>query len=423
MKRKWKYDNQLAISNWYLAKGKWQYAICLLLIAVCVFTIPSCNNSADHNHIVVGKSINLNALTQPSNETVFSDISAISPIRKSITPILSATGVISYDPLLLNNISARFGGRIEKLYVHFNFENVHKGQRIMDIYSPEILSEQKNLIFLLNNSADNVSLINSSKQKLQLLGLTDEQLKQIETTKRAIDPLPIFSPYTGHIHDMGSANASTTKSSMNEGMNSGMNNTITSSSQVQIENLPSSQTAALTLKEGMYIQSGQSIFSVYNTDQLWAVLNIFPADASLVKVGDKVSITAETSPENVISSTIKYMEPVTGQNASAIKARVYLQNAENLHLKIGTLLSAKITPAAIHGLWLPRKAVVNLGQRQIVFLKSENHFTSKIIQTGVVTDSLIQITCGLTDKEQVAANAQYMVDSESFIQTNDNEEK
>src|SRR4029450_9626387 len=126
--------------------------------------------------------------------------------------------------------------------------------------------------------------------------------------------------------------------------------------------------------------TGQSMFSVYNTNQVWAVLDIFPQDAPLIKTGDKVSIKAETNLSNVITSTISYIEPVSGQNASAIKARVYLQNEENLHLKIGTLLSAKITSTEIKGMWLPRNAIVNLGQKQIVFLKIENYFITKSIQ-------------------------------------------
>ena len=102
---------------------------------------------------------------------------------------------------------------------------------------------------------------------------------------------------------------------------------------------------------------------------------------------------------------------------------MYLQNVENRHLKIGTLLSAKITSTEIEGIWLPRNAVVNLGQKQIVFLKNGGHFTTKAIQTGLIIDSLVQIISGLNGNEAVAANAQFMVDSESFIQTGDNEKK
>jgi Cu(I)/Ag(I) efflux system membrane fusion protein len=201
-----------------------------------------------------------------------------------------------------------------------------------------------------------------------------------------------------------------------------MSNSTSTSPQVQIENLPSSQNSVLTIKEGMYVQYGQPVFAVYNTSRVWAVLNIFPQDAMLIGVGDKVAFTAETNPGHVISASIGYIEPVIGQNASTIKARVYLQNAENLHLKIGSFISAKITSATLNGWWLPRNAVVNLGQKQIVFLKSNDHFITKMIQTGITTDSLIQIISGLNGDEEVAANAQFMVDSESFIQTDNNKQ-
>ena len=418
MKERWKYDNQFAIDNLQLTMAFRQIAYCLLLIAYC-----SCNSGKEHKQALINQTSELDGLVKPTNQTVFSGVKTIYPREQSITPVLNATGVISYDPRLITNISARFSGRIEKLYVRFNFESISKGQRIMDIYSPEILTAQQNLIFLLNYSSDDSALINSSKQKLQLLGLTAEQLKHIETAKQPINPLPVYTPYDGHIHDIGSSKSLASISSFSNGMSSGMNSSITPNSQIQIENIPSSQTSALSIKEGMYVESGQEIFAVYNIKQVWAILNIFPLDASLIEVTDKVSITAETDPANVISSSISYIEPVAGQNAFAIKARVYLQNTENLHLKIGSLISAKITSREIIGLWLPRNAVVNLGQKQIVFLKTENYFTVRTIQTGIVNDSLVQILSGLKGDEQVAANAQYMVDSESFIQTEINEQR
>jgi len=435
MRKKWKYDNQLTMitKQWTSVNGQGAIchkqhphrllpiAHCLLPIAYCLFFLSSCNIRDDHKHIPTNQPIDLDGLAQPTNQTVYSDVKTISPIEKSFTPIINATGIISYDPRLLNNISARFNGRIEKLYVRFNFENVSKGQRIMDIYSPEILTAQQNLIFLLVNSPNDAILLNSSRQKLQLLGLTAEQLKKIETSNQPINPLPVFSPYSGHIHDIGTGNGLiSSPSSGSNGMSSEMSNSAPSSSQAQIENLPSSQTSALSIKEGMYVQIGQPIFAVYNISQVWAVLNIFPQDASLIKVGDKVSITVETNLGKIISSTIRYIEPVAGQNAFAMKARVYLQNTGKPPLKIGTLISAQIISTEIKGWWLPRNAVVNLGQKQLVFLKYDNRFITKTIQTGVTTDSLVQIISGLIGDEVVAANAQYMIDSESFIKTGEN---
>lgn len=416
MKRKWRYDRQLPICNLQLANDGRQFNYCLLPVIYFLVVLASCHNGNESNQIPTTSASDLNALVLPTNQTVFSEIKTIRPTQQSVSLDIYATGVITYDPRFINTISSRFGGRIEKLYVRFNFENVAEGQRIMDIYSPDILTAEKNLVFLLSNSSIDTALINLATQKLQLLGLTNEQLKQIERTKQVINPLPVFSPYSGHIHDIGVTGGTASSPNMNTGMNGGVNSS-SASSAAQIENLPFSRTSALSIKEGMYVETGQSIFEVYNINRVWAVLNIFPRDAALIKAGDNVSITAETSPSNVISSTISYIEPFSGQNASAIKARVYLQNADKLHLKIGTLLSATISAAEIEGIWLPRNAVINLGQKQIVFLKTDKYFVSKIVQTGITTDSLIQITRGLQGNEKIAINAQFMVDSESFIQT------
>lgn len=406
---------QLLIANCLLS-----IANCSMLIVYCLLFLTSCSHSDAHKYIPSNKIGELDKLVQPANQTIYSDVSTLTPLNKTIKPTLFATGEIAYDPHLINSISARFTGRVEKLYVRFNYQTVKKGQRIMDIYSPEILTAQQNLIFLLTNDAEDLALINSSRQQLQLLGLTAGQLKQIEKTKKIIDPLPVYSPYGGHIHDIGSNSDNNSASSMGNAGNSGMGSSSASSS-VQIESVQSSQTSILTLKEGMYVQSGQSIFAVYNTDRVWAVLNIFPKDAALIKVGDKVSITAETSSDETIEAIINYIEPLIGQNASVSKARVYVKNNEKLNLRIGTLLSAKITTAEIKGMWLPRKSVIDLGQRKIVFVQTENHFTSQEIKTGMMTDSLIQIVSGLSGDEKIAENAQFLVDSESFIITNNNE--
>jgi len=412
MKRKWRYDKHgilLGIKK-------------LLQIHIgfaAVFLILSCTHKDEHKHIPASKVSELEALVQPSNQTVISDIRIVYPIQQTITPVINATGVIFYDPRLLSTISARFSGRIEKLYVRFNFEPVSKGQRIMDIYSPEIVTAQQNLISLLN-SASTDELINSSKQKLRLLGLTDEQLQLIMTHRKIVNPLPIYSQYSGHIHDIGVSRGVSSPSSMGNSMGSGMN-TLPNSEQNQSENLPSSESSALSIKEGMYVRSGQSIFGVYDMNNVWAVLSIYSQDAMLVKTGNKVTINSEANPANPIVSTISYIEPIIEQNTYTVKARIYLQNSENLNLKIGTLITAKIISSEKKGTWLPRNAIITVGKKQIVFVKTEDHFKARIILTGIATDSLVQIINGLKGNELVAANAQYMVDSESFIQTNEYE--
>ncbi len=424
MRKKWKYDKIFTIDDKQKTKYKLMLKNCLydtanhsLLIVFGLFILHSCKQQEEHKHIPTNSKIELNGLVQPTNQYVFSNVKTITPIQDTIKPVFQATGIIAYNPNLINNISTRISGRIEKLYVRFNFQEILKGQRIMDLYSPEIVTAQQEFLYLLNNSSNEIALIKSSKQKLKWLGLTDEQLIYIEKNKIIINPIPIYSKYSGHIHDVGISSSEILTLSPNNGMGPNMNNSMPSPSKAQIENLPSSQTSALSLKDGMYVQKGQTLFDVYNISKVWVILNFFPVDANYIQLGDKVSITQEAHPEKSILSKINFIEAITSQNASTIKARVYLNNVDNQILKIGTLVTAKIYSKEISGLWLPRKSVLNLGESQITFIKVDDHFETKQIKTGIITDSLIQIISGIDIRDSIALNAQYLIDSESFIKT------
>ena len=425
MRKKWKYDKILSISDKQKAKHKLMLKNCLpdianysLLIVFGLFILHSCKQQKEHKHIPTNSKIELNGLVQPTNQSVFSNVKTITPIQDTIKPVFQATGIIAYNPNLINNISTRISGRIEKLYMRFNFQEILKGQRIMDLYSPEIVTAQQEFLYLLNNSSNEIVLIKYSKQKLKWLGLTDEQLIYIEKNKMIINPIPIYSKYSGHIHDVGiSPTEFLSTSSSNNGMGSNMNNSMPSPSNAQIENLPASQTSALSIKDGMYVQKGQTLFDVYNISKVWVILNIFPVDANYIQPGDKVLIIRETHPEQPILSKINFIEAITSQNASTIKARVYLNNTDNQILKIGTLVTATIYPKEIPGLWLPRKSVLNLGESQVTFIKVDDQFVANQIKTGIITDSLIQIISGIDIRDSIALNAQYLIDSESFIKT------
>jgi Cu(I)/Ag(I) efflux system membrane fusion protein len=421
MREKWKYGKKLAMINWKLVIDKKTCSNCLihrtnylLPITISLYLFISCKQQDQHEHISTNSKIELDGLVQATNQSVLSNLKTITPIEHIIYPVFNAPGVISYDPRLINNISAQYGGRIEKLYLKYNFQEVRKGQRIMDIYSPELLTAQQDLLFLLNNSPAEAELIKSSKQKLKWFGLTDNQITYIEKNKQVINPIPVYSSYSGHIHDIGTSATPLSSPSLTNGM-SNMNNSSATPPDVQIENIPSSSTSALGIREGMYIQKGQTLFAVYNISMVWVVLNIFPGDAAYIKTGDKIFITEEMNPEKQIAAQINFIEPTSGQNASTIKARVYLKNSIKKPLKIGTIVSAEIMARQINGIWLPRISIINLGQTQITFIKVNNHFETKEIKTGMVTDSLIQIISGLNITDSVAANAQYLVDSESFI--------
>ncbi|WP_207622344.1 efflux RND transporter periplasmic adaptor subunit [Niastella koreensis] len=338
--------------------------------------------------------VSLNDLLRPSNQYVLSGIPTVHIQQRNEPVEINTYGFITYDTRQEGTISSNVAGRIEKLYVKHRFQEVSKGQRIMDIYSPELQTAQQNLLFLLQHDADNQVLISAARQKLLLLGINNQQLEQVIKSGKPVFTVSVFSGYSGHIHE-------SSPEAMQQPGRPGMKDV-------------SLITEELQLKEGMYVNKGQNLLTIYNPSKAWAVLNIFSGQAGMVKVGDKVRIMPETAPDKDFRATINFMEPFYRPDSKTATARVYFNNPD-MGIPIGSQVKAVIFAGARTARWLPEEAVLTLGLDKVVFIKKEDAFIAHKIEVGIVNNHLIQVLNGLTEQDEVAANAQYLVDSESFI--------
>ncbi|HEY5462503.1 MAG TPA: HlyD family efflux transporter periplasmic adaptor subunit [Hanamia sp.] len=387
-----------------MKKNFWIY---ILIITVTIFFEQSCNSkqnlpyskqtnnaeitsaSSENKKPVAVKNIDLQTLLKPTNEFVIASLPVIVPEESDISIPVKAYGTIEADTRAAGNISARVSGRIEKLYLRFRFQNVKAGQKVMEIYSPEILTAEENLLFLLKRDATNLSFISAAKQKLLLLGMSAAELNEVIQTGKPLYSISVYSNYNGHV------------------MNNGMNENVMNSSVTETQELP--------LKEGMYVTKGQTLFMIMNHMKTWVALQIFPEDQSVVKKGDAVNITPESDTSAVIKGKIDFIEPFFRSDSKTLTARVYFENKNMLIL--GSQVDAKIFTASRQGLWLPQSSVLSLGMKNVVFLKSKGGFMAHQVSTGMRTENKVQIISGLNPSDTVAANAQYLVDSQSFIKT------
>lgn len=336
--------------------------------------------------------VSLEALLKPTNEFVISSIPVTTIQKKEEQIEIDALGNIAYDTREAGSISSRVTGRIEKLYVRYRFQKITKGQRIMDIYSPELLTAQQNLLFLIKNDPENISLIQAAKEKLLLLGMGNQQLQQVIQTNKPAFTIAVYSNYSGHIHEAGGA----------------MNAAATGMKDIAL------LTEDLSLKEGMYIQKGQSFFVVYNPGRVWALLNIYGDSQGLVKVGNAVRVVPETAPDMNFRATIDFIEPLYRKDRKTVTARVYFNNSA-LKIPVGSQVKATVFGNTKDAFWLPKEAVLSLGIDKVVFEKIPGGFKAQKVKTGMLYKNLLQITDGLSPEDSVAVNAQYLMDSESFI--------
>jgi len=336
-----------------------------------------------------------------STNAVSSSVPVTAMRRETIQPQLSVLGTVGYDTRLVNTISARVSGRIEKLYVHYRYQHVHAGQRIMDLYSPELATGEQDLLFLLKNDPGNAVLIGAARQRLRLLGVSGEQLAELEQTGQPSPTLGVYSNYTGHIHEAGNT--------MPEPGAAGVGNVAAG---------PSGMTDELPVKEGMYVEKGVTVFQVFNMDRSWALLKVFPGDAGLVRKGDAVRLVPETAPDKAFDGKVDEMLPFYGTEEKTPTVRVYFDNSQR-DIPIGSQIKGTIRPAAVAGNWLPASSVLSLGVDRVVFLREKGGFRAHRVVTGATAGGQVQVLSGLAPTDSVAANAQYLTDSENFVKVKD----
>lgn len=420
--KNWKHYFQLQIVN------------CLFVIASCFLLLSACKNKnitseatekkqlwtcsmhpeiiRDHpgncpicgmelvkkvDNAVAINNIQLDDLLQPTDRFVVSSIPVTTLQKSSEMMEVDALGTVAYDTRFINTISARVSGRIEKLYVKYRYQHIIKGQKLMDIYSPELVTSEQELIFLLKNDAANTSLINAAKQKLLLLGVSHNQLQQIIQTRKPSLTISVYSNYTGHIHEAGS--------------------TMPESNNTEQKTSTAGITEELSVKEGMYVEKGKNIFEVYNTNRSWILLNIFPEYSGLIRTGDAVMVVPETAPTKKFRAKINFIEPVYRKENKTLTARIYFDNSQ-MQIPVGSQVHATLFVNRKEAGWLPEDAVLSLGMNKVVFIKVKGGFKAHKVETGISYHKQIQIRSGVATTDSVAADAQYLTDSESFIKVN-----
>lgn len=332
----------------------------------------------------------LEQLLQPVNRTIVADIRTVAPVKRAVDGMEEAYGTVMYDTRRAYTIPVRYGGRVEKLYVHYNFETVKQGQKILEMYSPEIVTAQNELLYLLESDPGNRQLLEASRQKLRLLGLTRKQISRLEETGSASYSLPVYSPYSGYIYEASAGDVP--------------------------QSLPGEAPTRLGIREGMYLKKGETAFTIINTDQVWAEFNLYPQTVPHVKAGDSVILSSDFNRDLKIRTTVSLVQPYyqNGENFTTI--RVCLANKQHRFMP-GQLVTARFTGLNESAWWLPATAVTDLGTKKVVFVKEGGVFHPRVINTGRITSDWAEVVSGLSPGDSVAYHGHFLVDSEGFIKT------
>ena len=342
--------------------------------------------------------------------------------------IIRAVGRLDYDERRRAHISAWVSGRIDKLYVDFTGAQVTAGQSLMWIYSPELVIAQQEYLLSLETvermkqspvpeaAAGAGSLLQASRQKLLLMGMTGEQIGRLEEQESAETHTDMKSPLSGTVIHKG-------------------------------------------VQEGQYVMEGQHLFEIADLSHLWMIAQVFEIDQSLIETGMAVEVTTPAYPGEAFHGWVSFIDPVLDRSTRSVHVRAEVPNTDG-RLKPGLSVDAvfrvpltereeeyytcPMHPGVVSGepgecpncgmflekvaaglvLAVPRSAVLDTGPRKLVYLDEGNgRFEQRQIQIGPEAEAAVKgeigkfypVLAGLVQGDRVVTRANFLIDSQTQL--------
>lgn len=303
---------------------------------------------------------------------------------RSLRSTIRTTGRFEANEQEAAVVSPKISGWIEKLHVNYEGARVAKGQPLLEIYSPELVSTQEEYLLALRNeqrlegtpaAADARRLVAAAKRRLAYWDVTEAQIRHLEETGVPTKTITLYAPASG---------------------------TVVSTSAV----------------EGQRVIAGESLMRLSNLSLLWLMVDVYEQDLPWVNVGTKASVELPYQPGTTIPGRIDFIYDELNSETRSVKARISVPNP-GLRLKPGmyatvTLVGGDTEPTSV----VPAEAVIRSGNREAVILAlGDGRFYPTDVVTGVQSDGHVQILQGLQGTETVVTSAQFLIDSEARLQS------
>ncbi|REE80752.1 Cu(I)/Ag(I) efflux system membrane fusion protein [Lutibacter oceani] len=328
-----------------------------------------------------GNGLEANQFTMSQNALALANIE---------TTIISSTSNLASNIILSGKINenektnaiqtSHFGGRIEKLFVNSTGEKIDQGQLLALVYSPELVTAQKELLTALESKNNDVSLYNAVKNKLKLWKLSENQINKIETSKSIITNFPIYANVSGVV-------------------------------------------TMKMVEEGNYIKEGQGLFMIANLNTVWANFDAYEKQLSSIKKGDEISITTNANPNKKIKTKISFINPVLNTATRTVIVRAELNN-RNGELKPGMFVKGQLTSKKDLSqkevlITISKTAVLWTGKRSVVYVKKQGItpiFELREVILGNELGDSYEILEGLNAGEEIVTNGTFTIDAAAQLQ-------
>lgn len=330
------------------------------------------------------------------------------PRPQSRIVVMEAPGVIRYDNRDRAILPARVAGRIEKLHIRYNYQPVRKGQLVLEIYAPELVAAQREMLALSGDPA----MEKAAVQKLLLMGMPESTVQEVLRSRQVRVTIPLYSNADGYILEEAAAAIASSAPAAAPAGGDGMAN-MSAAAPAAATAAPAPAASPVMLREGQYVSAGQNIFTIYKSGRMIAEFAL-PADiAAAAAPGSRLLIGGMGTAGELRNGTIGTMEPLYANGEKFSRARVYLSG----QYPVGQLLTAYLPVLFKEGSWVPNSALIRLGKEAVVFQHGPSGYRAVTVRTGAQAGGMTQL---LSDVQGIASNAAYIADSEGFIRPESN---
>ena len=302
--------------------------------------------------------------------------------RKPLRHTIRAVGLIVPDKTRNWQFVSRVDGYVQKLQVTGPGEVVDKNAPLMSIYSPDLFSSEREFVELLRMRDEAKSkdaretprrLIESAKRRLQLWNVTEQQIAELEKTRKASDTLTLFSPFRGIVQ-------------------------------------------SVPVEQGKNVKIGDMLVEVADLSVVWVWAEFYENELSMLKVGQKFTITAKSYPGEKFEGTLSVINPFLDEMKRTAKVRIDIPNPD-FKLQPGMYVNAELEMDMGEALTVPVSAVMPTGTRTVVFVdKGQGKLEPRVIQLGTKYADIYEVKSGLQENERVVASANFLIDAESKVQ-------
>lgn len=295
------------------------------------------------------------------------------PLRRTIRTV----GAIDYNETALEDVTTKFKGWIEKLYVDATGQQVHRGDPLFDIYSPELYSAQREYLLAIEqgtNSPDGASLKTSALNKLKFLDISAGQIAELERTGQPTKTLRILAPMDGFV----------------------------------LEKM---------VVQGQMVDPGMKIYRLADLGLVWVQAQIYEQDLAYVKLGQEATVTLSYLPDREFRGRVTYIYPNVDEKTRTARVRMEFHNP-GYFLKPGMFATVQVASELEPSVLLvPDMAILRSGEKNTVFVAlEEGKFEPRTITLGPQAENgMYQVISGLKDGERIVTSGQFMLDSESQL--------